>query len=750
MRFFAPAIALMQRLSFTQKFVLFGTIFLLIFGQLMVNLYGILGHEVSGARLKVEGLGHIRALSRLVYHMQQHRGLPYNGTKETLTLKREKLQFEIEAAFDELTRRLMHRPLLLETLAGVQKRWVNLRRELPSLGVDRAQAAHTALIDRLLDYNIDVAEEFHLTLDDHIETYHLILNAVDNLPFLIERLGRIRARGSVMLAALPLSDQHREEMAGLLAEMEHALAKQMSNVKKAARHNPRLRDELSGRLRGAERMLQQVIERVQSDILAGDSAVSPEQFFAEMTSIIDGTYERMNGFLLPRIEALLTERARQAEHTLLLSFATSLLASLLLAYFAIGGYLGVSRTVGELRAAAGAFVSGDLRRRVRLPPHDELTGVAEAFNGMAADFAALLDQHEAIEGDLRVAKATAEAANHAKGEFLATVSHELRTPLNAIVGLSQLCLSTPLAAAQRDSLTKISGAAASLLRIINDILDFAKIEAGKLSMESAPFAVEGIVGKIVALSATQAEAKNLALVTEIAPDLPTCLLGDSLRLEQVLINLVGNAIKFTEHGEVRVRVEVAEKTPRDVLLRFTVSDTGIGLSGESIERLFLPFTQADASTTRRHGGTGLGLSIARRLVQMMGGEIRAESTPGKGAKFIFTARLGRVDETSCSACTSVAETVAPTSAAEIAGAETMAVNTDRLLPLLVRAQWQLEDFDFTVEETLRELQACDPLPPALAKDLESVARVVADYDYETALPRIRKMIEDVSRMPAPD
>lgn len=240
------------------------------------------------------------------------------------------------------------------------------------------------------------------------------------------------------------------------------------------------------------------------------------------------------------------------------------------------------------------------------------------------------------------AERRAEAANEAKSEFLANMSHEIRTPMNAILGMTHLALQTPLDTRQRDYLEKVESSGRMLMRVIDDILDFSKIEAGRLDMEKVEFSLDDVLKNLADLSASKAQRKGLELVFAQAPDLPRHLLGDPLRLGQVLLNLVDNAVKFTPAGEVVLTVARLSAETEQVVLRFTVEDTGIGLSADQISRLFRPFTQADNTTTRRFGGTGLGLAISRRLVGMMGGEIGAESEEGKGSRFFFTARFGAV------------------------------------------------------------------------------------------------------------
>ncbi len=356
----------------------------------------------------------------------------------------------------------------------------------------------------------------------------------------------------------------------------------------------------------------------------------------------------------------------QKEHKLRLQ--TQIMHSIYIA----GGFLSIStvillivadrlsRPIRKLTLTVDKIADGEFNaaENLKIKSGDEIGVLASAFVDMSRQLQLSyeeLQNHNQIleekvnERTLELAEARDEAvkANQSKSDFLSMISHEIRTPMNAIIGLTQIILKSELNPTQRDFLSKVKFSADSLLVIINDLLDMSKIEAGQLSIETVEFNLEEVLSHLNTMVGVKAEEKNLELHFYMASEVPAWLRGDPLRLGQVLLNLVGNAVKFTEAGDIVVKIELLDGVladQSDLTLRFSVKDSGIGLSKEQIKHLFKPFTQVDSSISRLYGGTGLGLSICKQLVELMGGSIHVVSEPGEGSEFIFTVRLQRAAE----------------------------------------------------------------------------------------------------------
>jgi signal transduction histidine kinase/CheY-like chemotaxis protein len=333
----------------------------------------------------------------------------------------------------------------------------------------------------------------------------------------------------------------------------------------------------------------------------------------------------------------------------------------------------------------------------------ELNTVAKGFNNMAASIEEDVRNRIKYSEELQTARSAAESATRAKSMFLANMSHEIRTPMNAIIGMAYLALKTKLDPRQKDYINKIHDAAKALLGVINDILDFSKIEADKLDLEIVPFDLQQTIANSLFLVRQKALEKEVELLLDLDPELARAphVVGDGLRLGQVLINLLSNAVKFTERGYVRLSAALLEVHGKEIMLRFSVTDTGIGMTPEQTSKLFAEFTQADGSTTRKYGGTGLGLAISQRLVEMMGGQFEVSSEPGKGSCFEFTAKLGRA--------------AVPTPATWTGPAGDRALVVDDLPEARMVLTGMLQSLGFRVEEAENGTRALTALREALDK-----------------------------------
>lgn len=630
--FFKPAVVLMNRLIYPQKFLLIGLLLLLPLLLVLSQYLAQVNKDINFATDEQTGIVYIRPLSDFLKSIQEHMALSvafingatdYQSQLETQETKVE----EAIRAVDSVDREFGQDLGVRGTWQALKDEWTGLKAQVVSLPVNQVIPAYGTLIQNTLKLVNEVGNNSQLVLDPQIDSFYMMDMVITKLPQISDFFSQIKAFGLGVTGRKFLDTENKTVMNGLAGLVNNNLDGMTTGFDYAAEANSGLKARMESTIGEYQTTLRDFMAKLQDEILSKQITFTGkvtitlpiDEYFQDTSAILDANFNlyhqvasELNGLLQGRVDEMIARRNFIVVFTLVALGATI--------YLFTGFYRAVQQTIHALDLASQRMVRGDMKTTVTLENRDELAQVANSFNTIATE--------------LMTARDVALDANRAKSTFLANMSHELRTPLNAIIGYSEL-IQEEMEEEGSDEfvpdLQKIQTAATHLLSLINDILDLSKIEAGKMDLYLENIDVPQMISDVTTTVTPLIEKNKNQLLVTCPPEIGT-MRTDTTKTRQILFNLLSNASKFTDKGTVKLDVTRESLNGKEFMI-FTVTDTGIGMNDEQLNRLFKDFSQADSSTTRKYGGTGLGLAISKRFAQMMGGDITVTSQTGVGTTF---------------------------------------------------------------------------------------------------------------------